>query len=53
LPATGCAAMIKAHPVAGNSGVGAEFLAALRPYIWRRHLDEPLPPEGRTGCSSR
>jgi len=33
------AAMIKAHPVAGNIGVGAEFLAALRPYIWRRHLD--------------
>ncbi|HTE37587.1 MAG TPA: bifunctional [glutamine synthetase] adenylyltransferase/[glutamine synthetase]-adenylyl-L-tyrosine phosphorylase [Reyranella sp.] len=33
------AAMIKAHPVAGNPGVGAEFLAALRPYIWRRHLD--------------
>jgi glutamate-ammonia-ligase adenylyltransferase len=33
------AAMIKAHPVAGNLGVGAEFLAALRPYIWRRHLD--------------
>jgi len=33
------AAMIKAHPVAGNLAVGAEFLAALRPYIWRRHLD--------------
>jgi glutamate-ammonia-ligase adenylyltransferase len=33
------AAMIKAHPVAGNIDVGAEFLAALRPYIWRRHLD--------------
>jgi glutamate-ammonia-ligase adenylyltransferase len=33
------AAMIKAHPVAGNTAVGAEFLAALRPYIWRRHLD--------------
>ena len=33
------AAMIKAHPVAGNLGVGEEFLAALRPYIWRRHLD--------------
>jgi glutamate-ammonia-ligase adenylyltransferase len=31
--------MIKAHPVAGNVGVGAELLAALRPYIWRRHLD--------------
>jgi glutamate-ammonia-ligase adenylyltransferase len=33
------AAMIKAHPVAGNAAVGEEFLAALRPYIWRRHLD--------------
>jgi len=33
------AAMIKAHPVAGNRAVGAEFLATLRPYIWRRHLD--------------
>ena len=31
--------MIKAHPVAGNLGVGADFLATLRPYIWRRHLD--------------
>jgi glutamate-ammonia-ligase adenylyltransferase len=33
------AAMIKAHPVAGNRAVGAAFLAELRPYIWRRHLD--------------
>lgn len=33
------AAMIKAHPVAGNHAVGAEFLASLKPYIWRRHLD--------------
>ncbi|MEI6202911.1 MAG: bifunctional [glutamine synthetase] adenylyltransferase/[glutamine synthetase]-adenylyl-L-tyrosine phosphorylase, partial [Enhydrobacter sp.] len=33
------AAMIKAHPVAGNLAVGEEFLAALRPYIWRKHLD--------------
>jgi len=33
------AAMIKAHPVAGNRTVGAGFLADLRPYIWRRHLD--------------
>ncbi|CAN5387990.1 bifunctional [glutamine synthetase] adenylyltransferase/[glutamine synthetase]-adenylyl-L-tyrosine phosphorylase [soil metagenome] len=33
------AAMIKAHPVAGTLAVGAEFLTALRPYIWRRHLD--------------
>src|SRR5476649_2224948 len=33
------AAMIKAHPVAGNLAVGEEFVAALRPYIWRKHLD--------------
>ena len=33
------AAMIKAHPVAGNRAVGESFLAALRPYIWRKHLD--------------
>ncbi|HZQ00846.1 MAG TPA: bifunctional [glutamine synthetase] adenylyltransferase/[glutamine synthetase]-adenylyl-L-tyrosine phosphorylase [Reyranella sp.] len=33
------AAMIKADPVAGNREVGREFLAALTPYIWRKHLD--------------
>ena len=33
------AAMIKAHPVAGNRAVGAAFLADMRPYIWRKHLD--------------
>ncbi|MBS0224305.1 MAG: bifunctional [glutamine synthetase] adenylyltransferase/[glutamine synthetase]-adenylyl-L-tyrosine phosphorylase [Proteobacteria bacterium] len=33
------AAMIKAHPVAGNRSVGTAFLSELRPYIWRRHLD--------------
>ena len=33
------AAMIKAHPVAGNRAVGEAFLADLRPYIWRKHLD--------------
>ncbi|MFI5003091.1 MAG: glutamine-synthetase adenylyltransferase, partial [Reyranellales bacterium] len=33
------AAMIKAHPVAGNLGVGERFVAELRPYIWRKHLD--------------
>jgi glutamate-ammonia-ligase adenylyltransferase len=33
------AAMIKAHPVAGNRGVGAAFLGGLTPYVWRRHLD--------------
>ena len=33
------AAMIKAHPVAGNLGVGERFVADMRPYIWRKHLD--------------
>ena len=33
------AAMIKARPVAGDLAVGAEFLAAIRPFVWRRHLD--------------
>jgi glutamate-ammonia-ligase adenylyltransferase len=33
------AAMIKARPVAGDREAGAEFLARLRPYIWRKHLD--------------
>ncbi len=33
------AAMIKAHPVAGNRTVGESFLTELRPYIWRKHLD--------------
>jgi [glutamine synthetase] adenylyltransferase / [glutamine synthetase]-adenylyl-L-tyrosine phosphorylase len=33
------AAMIKAHPVAGNRSVGEAFLAGMRPYIWRKHLD--------------
>src|SRR5918994_159004 len=33
------AAMIKAHPVAGNRAVGETFLGYLTPYIWRKHLD--------------
>ena len=33
------AAMIKARPVAGDLALGASFLAELRPFIWRRHLD--------------
>ncbi|WP_296324663.1 bifunctional [glutamine synthetase] adenylyltransferase/[glutamine synthetase]-adenylyl-L-tyrosine phosphorylase [Reyranella sp.] len=33
------AAMIKAHPVAGNEAVGAAFLGDMTPYIWRKHLD--------------
>lgn len=33
------AAMIKARPVAGDRAAGEEFLATLRPYVWRKHLD--------------
>lgn len=33
------AAMLKARPVAGDLTTGAAFLAAIRPFIWRRHLD--------------
>jgi glutamate-ammonia-ligase adenylyltransferase len=33
------AAMIKARPVAGDLALGQHFLDAIRPFIWRRHLD--------------
>ena len=33
------AAMIKARPVAGDLAVGAGFLSAIRPFVWRRGLD--------------
>ena len=33
------AALIKARPVAGDRAAGERFLAELRPFIWRRHLD--------------
>jgi glutamate-ammonia-ligase adenylyltransferase len=33
------AAMLKARPVAGDLDLGAEFLEAIRPFVWRRHLD--------------
>jgi glutamate-ammonia-ligase adenylyltransferase len=33
------AALIKARPVAGDLAAGADFLAFLRPIIWRKHLD--------------
>lgn len=33
------AAMIKARPVAGDLAAGARFLAQIRPFVWRRHLD--------------
>src|SRR5258706_8778823 len=33
------AAMIKARACAGDPRTGAQFLAGLRPFIWRRYLD--------------
>ncbi len=33
------AAMIKARPIAGDLELGREFLAELRPFIWRKNLD--------------
>lgn len=36
------AAMIKARPVAGDMTAGRRFMAAIRPFIWRRHLDFTL-----------
>ena len=33
------AALIKARPVAGDLEAGAAFLAELRPFLWRKHLD--------------
>lgn len=33
------AAMIKARPVAGDIALGESFLAHIRPFIWRKHLD--------------
>ncbi|UWR09799.1 bifunctional [glutamate--ammonia ligase]-adenylyl-L-tyrosine phosphorylase/[glutamate--ammonia-ligase] adenylyltransferase [Sulfitobacter mediterraneus] len=33
------AAYIKARPAAGDLAAGDRFLKALRPFVWRRHLD--------------
>ncbi len=33
------AAMIKARPIAGDRELGQRFLAELRPFVWRKHLD--------------
>ncbi len=33
------AALIKARPAAGDLVLGQRFLAAIRPFVWRRHLD--------------
>ncbi len=35
------AAFIKARPVIGDLAAGADFVGALRPFIWRRSLDYP------------
>lgn len=33
------AALIRARPVAGDREAGRDFLAALTPFLWRKHLD--------------
>ncbi|WP_101066097.1 bifunctional [glutamine synthetase] adenylyltransferase/[glutamine synthetase]-adenylyl-L-tyrosine phosphorylase [Roseovarius salinarum] len=33
------AAYVKARPCAGDLDAGARFLEALRPFVWRKHLD--------------
>ncbi|MDC0737366.1 glutamine-synthetase adenylyltransferase [Cognatishimia sp. SS12] len=33
------AAYIKARPAAGDVAAGARFIEALRPFVWRKHLD--------------
>ncbi|MBX5473101.1 MAG: glutamate-ammonia-ligase adenylyltransferase, partial [Acetobacteraceae bacterium] len=33
------AAMLKARPIAGDLALGRAFLDAIRPFVWRRHLD--------------
>ncbi len=33
------AALIKARPAAGDTVLGRRFLEAIRPFVWRRHLD--------------
>jgi glutamate-ammonia-ligase adenylyltransferase len=33
------AAYIKARPCGGDLAAGERFLGALRPFVWRRHLD--------------
>ena len=35
----GRAAMLKARPIAGDLAMGHAFLEAIRPFVWRRHLD--------------
>jgi [glutamine synthetase] adenylyltransferase / [glutamine synthetase]-adenylyl-L-tyrosine phosphorylase len=33
------AAMIKARPIAGDRKAGQGFIEAIRPFVWRKHLD--------------
>ncbi|RBI86539.1 glutamine-synthetase adenylyltransferase [Rhodosalinus halophilus] len=33
------AAYVKARPCAGDTAAGGRFLEALRPFVWRKHLD--------------
>ena len=33
------AALIKARPVAGDLALGTDFIAALKPFIWRKYFD--------------
>ncbi|MDE2228945.1 MAG: bifunctional [glutamine synthetase] adenylyltransferase/[glutamine synthetase]-adenylyl-L-tyrosine phosphorylase [Alphaproteobacteria bacterium] len=33
------AALIRARPIAGDLDAGRDFLAALTPFLWRKHLD--------------
>jgi glutamate-ammonia-ligase adenylyltransferase len=33
------AALIKAHPIAGDIDAGYQFLKQLTPFLWRKHLD--------------
>ncbi|HEX4620661.1 MAG TPA: bifunctional [glutamate--ammonia ligase]-adenylyl-L-tyrosine phosphorylase/[glutamate--ammonia-ligase] adenylyltransferase, partial [Myxococcaceae bacterium] len=41
------AALIKAHPVAGDDALGRELLDGLRPFIWRRSVDHGVVDELR------
>ncbi len=40
-------AWLRARPVAGSLGLGRDFVATLRPFVYRRHLDEKALSELR------
>ena len=40
-------ALLKARPVAGDEALGAEFMAASRPFVWREVLDPDMIREAR------